>query len=69
MEKEIVSQCAWHLAEYNKIGWMKDGNVIEDEAERAEIERKVAEGIAIVSHGICEKCVLTLYPDMCHEDI
>ena len=67
MEKEIVSQCAWHLQEHKKVGWMKDGNVIEDEAEIAEIERKVSEGIAVISHGCCKACVQTLYPDFCHE--
>jgi hypothetical protein len=67
MEKEIVSQCAWHLPEHNKIGWMKDGVVIEDEAEIAEIERKVSEGIAVISHGICRKCALAIYPDICQE--
>jgi hypothetical protein len=46
---------------------MKDGNVIEDEAEIAEIERKVSEGIAVISHGCCKACVQTLYPDFCHE--
>lgn len=63
MEKEIVSKCAWHKQEQGTEGWMVNGKIVEDLALIEEIERKVKEDIAVISHGCCERCLDILCPD------
>ena len=64
MAKEIVSKCAWHQQEQGKEGWMQNGEIVEDQALIDEVERKVREDIALISHGICAMCEEVLMQDL-----
>lgn len=61
-EKEIINQCSWCK------DYVQDGKPVNDVEKLWEIEDKLEQDIAILSHGICKKCLIEAFPDYCHED-
>lgn len=51
--KDILRKCAWCK------DWLEDYEKPDEQVEQ---------NIAVISHGCCEKCLETLYPDMCKDD-
>lgn len=65
--KEIISKCSW-CEKKGAETYTNDGKIITDLLDIWEIEEKLQQDIAIISHSICSSCMETLYPDMCKDD-
>ena len=60
-DKEIISRCS------NCPDFLSGNEIIKTESELVEISEKLDNDLAVISHGICNSCLLELYPDYFHE--
>jgi hypothetical protein len=66
--KEIIRACAWCSKEGVQTYMDETNQRITDMLDLWEIEDKLEQDIAVLSHGICSSCLDALPQTMCHDD-
>jgi hypothetical protein len=66
--KELISKCRGCEVQGVETFMDQFNKRIMDVLYLWEIEDKLQQDIAVITHGICADCIKAIYPDMCHDD-